>query len=616
MLLSRNQIETVQSTIFALAQLGPRPEIQDQAPLIFGHMASGNSEIRRVSAFATGRIHSPKYTDQSLNALQKVIDDPIEAVRTAAVQAIQEFDSDQTVKLLPVLTRQLQMEADSGVRLALTNTIGAIAEQCIPLGPHKDKDTTMHALQSAEGGVKARLGTLNRSDPSYDSLARVLATLGEAETLIRGNWMHDLVVSHPAVSIFAAQYIVWIGVCLVILQTRPLKILKLNSMLGRFVDLDIPLPLGLGRIKVPLRYAIFIGFLNYRLRVLDAWVDRYSRSASLSLSQRQTVRERQIYVPLPTYIRANQTVRVSALTADSLREICAGDRWCIRILGEGGSGKTSLACRMAYWCLASEPNQRLFSRHRALPLMVEPGNMAAAEIEGTSFTDVLRSQLQAATRSAEVIDLELYSRLIRTQRVVVILDGASEMTIFNKQDRAKLQETFPACALIVTARNTELFGEGGYTDILPQRIDSDHLIPFLNAYLSHLNVEVDDSRLYEACRRLSLMVGKERGITPLLAELYARTLVGISDTASRDNSLPTSVPELMLTYLQVVNRGVKKAQYDDLEVQRACKRLAWECICETYRPGRADKEPLIYSKQGDLISAEMFSFLERSSPPY
>jgi hypothetical protein len=604
-LVGENDNETARAAIYALGALGSRPEIQNGSLPIIQQLDSGDPDLRRVAAWALGRIHPRKYQSESLKALQEALTDDNLPVREEASHSIEAFDPKASFATLAALASAMKDEDEPEARVAFAETIGSIAQRETAPASLQERMGALNILKDADSKLQAKQSTLSQSDSSYGSIANALSEVRQAEILLRGSWF----INHPAISIAAVAYLVWVAICLLVLRLWPLKILSWNKI-GRAVDLDIPLPFGIGHVKIPLRHALFIGLLNYHTRVLDGWVDAHAGSVRKSLLQRQTVRERQIYVPLPVCIRTSNTVNVSTLGPEDLRETCDQDRWCIRILGEGGSGKTSLACRLAFWCLAAEAEQRISCHHRSLPVLLEPGNMVAVELGTVSLSEAVRSQLQATTRSAEPIDPELYEKLIRTQRVVVVLDGASEMTVFTKQGCAKLEETFPACALIVTARNTDLFGEGGYTDILPQRIDSDHLLPFMNMYLAHLGVAVDDSRLYEACRRLSLMVGKERGITPLLAQMYSTTLVRISELASLNSQLPASVPELMLTYLEVINRSGRGGQFDDMEVQRAVKRLAWECIRDTYRPGRGSKERVLCGDDPERISPDLFSYLE------
>lgn len=89
--------------------------------------------------------------------------------------------------------------------------------------------------------------------------------------------------------------------------------------------------------------------------------------------------------------------------------------------------------------------------------------------------------------------------------------------------------------------------------------------------------------------------------------MYARTLVQFSDRRSLTPVLPNSIPELMLIYVNVLNRGETSKKWGDIEVQSASKRLAWNCIRHTYHPNLgavADVVP-------NTVSQELFFYLER-----
>jgi HEAT repeat protein len=608
-LLKQDDTATLQSAIYALGNLGPRPEIQDGALLIIKQLHSGDSAIRQVSAYALGRIHPAKYHVEALEALAPALTDPAPRVREAASQAIEQFDAKDSFATLPKFTAAIAVEDNSNVRTSLVRNLSSIAQKEVTAVDPRNRKSAMTLLSQTEAGLELTLSSLKKSDTSYGPVLNAIDEVKQSERSIRGSWLRNRFTSHPGIASCIAVYSIWVGLCLVLFRWWPLKVLSWNEALRNAVDLDIPLPFGLGHLKIPTRYALFIGLLNDRSRVLDAWVDRYAGSVRQSLLQRQTVQERQIYVPLPVSIRTSHTTKVSALKPADLHDTCDQERWCIRILGEGGSGKTSLACQLAFWCLSCESDQRICTRHRSVPVLLEPGNLIPVETGTACLSDVIRSQLQVAARLPEPLEPRLFEMLIKTRRIVVIMDGVSEMKVFTKCHGPRLEESFPACALIVTARSTDPFGEGGYVDILPQRIDSDHLIPFMNTYLAHLNVRIDDSGLYEACRRLSIMVGKERGITPLLAQMFARTFVQIPDVRS-SSPPPTCVPELMFTYVEVLNRAGEEDRWGDIDVLRASKRLAWECIRDTYRPGRGNKEEVVYGKILDPVSMELFTYLE------
>ena len=76
---------------------------------------------------------------------------------------------------------------------------------------------------------------------------------------------------------------------------------------------------------------------------------------------------------------------------------------------------------------------------------------------------------------------------LRTRRVLVILDGLSEMVSdpsAAEQDKASpIHPDFPAAALIATSRTKDVM-KGTHATIQPTRIDSEHLSRFMNAYLA------------------------------------------------------------------------------------------------------------------------------------
>jgi hypothetical protein len=82
----------------------------------------------------------------------------------------------------------------------------------------------------------------------------------------------------------------------------------------------------------------------------------------------------------------------------------------------------------------------------------------------------------------------------------VIIDGASEMTGFLNVDHAD----FAINALIVTSRQRPAIQP---TLVLqPQRIDSNHLLPFLNAYLTSSGISIDDAALFGATAHFAKQV--------------------------------------------------------------------------------------------------------------
>ena len=75
-----------------------------------------------------------------------------------------------------------------------------------------------------------------------------------------------------------------------------------------------------------------------------------------------------------------------------------------------------------------------------------------------------------------------------------------------------------------------------------------------------------------------------RAITALLAKLYAEQMIARQEHCPQ-GSLPTNLPDLVLGYLNELNRAVSKdRRRGDFEVQRDATILAWECLKNEFRP--------------------------------
>ena len=112
---------------------------------------------------------------------------------------------------------------------------------------------------------------------------------------------------------------------------------------------------------------------HYHPRVLEAWVDRHIPSVRETFQKKSIVRERTIQIPVPVVLDG---AVIADPTGEHLRSTFATKRCCLLIWGEGGAGKTSLACQMARWAMAEHETDCL-CEHRMLPVLDEPDNRTA-----------------------------------------------------------------------------------------------------------------------------------------------------------------------------------------------------------------------------------------------
>jgi HEAT repeat protein len=299
-----------------------------------------------------------------------------------------------------------------------------------------------------------------------------------------------------------------------------------------------------------------------------------------------TVKKRKIHIS-SVPVNLNDKL-VQCLTAKDLQPTFERNPARLLIWGEGGAGKTSLGCQIGKWAMA-EDKAELLCKHRMLPVLIEE------ELGGEQrFTDAIRQQLKILLDESEPISVQLLEQLLKQQRILVIVDHLSEMSEATRQAIPFKNPEFPVKALVVTSRLEEKLDGGNKTTIKPLRVEGNRLSSFMDAYLTQQGKRelFDDPEYFDACRKLSLMVG-ERDITVLLAKLYADQLIAAKE-GSEAEDLPDNIPDLMLCYLNRLNDSVKEDNKpDNLTVHANAKAIAWQCLKREYKPQSANYEDVL-----------------------
>jgi HEAT repeat protein len=361
---------------------------------------------------------------------------------------------------------------------------------------------------------------------------------------------------------------------------RPLWLLNIDEFLK---PLNFKVPL-LGMAISPR----FLLFLKFHSRVLDAWVAAHIPSVQEEFHKKKTVQARQVYISSPVIIDGHTVPQISS------QDLRATFNKHLLIWGEGGVGKTSLACQIAQWAMAEKEDERL-CKHRMLPILIEEDLDCQGEACKRSLLDAILGQLEDLANEQEPISEELLERLLRQRRILVIFDHLSEMSEQTQEIIDPGKPDFPINALIVTSRQEEKLGRVNKTTIKPLRIMGNRLSSFMEAYLMQRGKRdlFTDSEFFDACSRLSRMVG-QREVTAMLATLYAEQLIAAKVGVMQEISIlvPDNIPDLMISYLNELNRDLED-QFDDRTVHQDAKALAWACVQEMYRPATIKWETAI-----------------------
>jgi HEAT repeat protein len=594
-----------------LGDLGP--EAESAIPPLIAVLQDADPQVRLYATLALGNMG--KAAKVAIPNLISALQDPDPYVRIYTPTALRKIGAHGEVTVLALTT--ILRDSNPRVRLNAAYALGALgreAESTIPnlvetlldIQPYV-RMGTVKSLASIAGAFQDRAKSL----PSK-KLSTLIATFDQVLSLLENptqnfttddisrirrplnalkaeqeNRLWDKILrslqKHPWWGVVFLYLLVLPVLCAVLLQAAPLWILTINDVLKPYTDFAVPF-LG---INVPLRSVLLVGWFHYHPRVLDAWVAKHVSTAREQFSKKQTVRDRNYHIPLPVVLDG---VTVPQLNPSVLAPALSAKRSRIVIFGEGGLGKTSLACQIGKWTMAEYESERLCS-HLMLPILLEEAFLTGSN---EMLLDAIRGQLQALIDAPEAINPTLLVRLLRQQRLLVIVDRFSEMP---SQTRDTLQPDlpdFPINALVVTSRANESLGRSHRTTISPLRIESNNLSSFMEAYLMQRGQRdrLNDTEFFEACQRLSLMVGS-RQITVLLAKLYAEQLIRNLQGPSNSNTLPDDVPSLMLGYLNELNRDITTDPLEDRIVHEDAKALAWACVKAQFFPSPIDRKEAI-----------------------
>jgi HEAT repeat protein len=572
-----------------LGQIGP-PAAAAVPPLLTA-LQDDDRNVRAAAGFALGRIGLP-----AVPPLVKALDHVDARVRAGAAHALGGIGPGARRALSAL--REAARDEDPEVCLAAAEALGRIAGSL-----QLAQDT--HALAALEETLKALEG-VDSGRLAKEQQAEWTTSVDHVRQAILA--LHTVQRAQFFDRIFHSPWFPWLAGALlyaavllsfwsVLLWLRPLLLLRVNDSLRPLPHVRLP---GLsGGMEMSLRGLLLVGFFHYHRRVLDAWIARHTQRFREHYQAKRTVKDRTVYVPVPVVLDGQV---LPGLTARQLGQAFGRKRTCLLIWGEGGSGKTTLACQLGRWALADDRSERLCP-HLMLPVLIEHEldlKTAEGQPAFAALTQAVRGQLQALIGEASPLPEELLDHLLRRRRILVIVDHLSEVATAAREAVRPGHAEFPAHALVVTSRSEEVLDGVPKSVVQPLRIEGNRLSSFMEAYLVQRDKRqlFDDAEYFEACRRLSLLAGA-REITVLLAKLYAEQMIARKESWPQ-GSLPTNLPDLILGYLNELNGAVAKDQRrGDFEVQRDAEALAWECLRHSLRPESAGLDAAAEALGGD-----------------
>ena len=176
------------------------------------------------------------------------------------------------------------------------------------------------------------------------------------------------------------------------------------------------------------------------------------------------------------------------------------------------------------------------------------------------------------------IPQDFVERLLETGRLLVLIDGLSELND-RTHELLQLNQTNLVCkACILTSRSDDLVHKLDALVLQPSRIGTASFSHFMDVYLTGTGKRAlfADTDFIQILRQLQRILGSAP-LTPLMARLYAELAV-VSKEQGTLSGLPTGAPDLIRRYVKNLNVRSTVTYYEDYRVQEDLKAIAWECI--------------------------------------
>jgi len=189
------------------------------------------------------------------------------------------------------------------------------------------------------------------------------------------------------------------------------------------------------------------------------------------------------------------------------------------------------------------------------------------------------------------LDRELISRLLKTKRLLVIVDGLSERATSTQDAVRTLFERMDIGALVITARQEYDFGSKSSFVLTPRPIAGGDLTHFIEDYFAQPSVHEDlSARQAATVARSVLRVFTERPawreVTPLIATLVAEQAADSWRRGTVRNPVVASALDAVLAYVVRLNpKGSASAgAITDDVVIAAARQIANCCLGDTFTP--------------------------------
>ncbi|MDH7459857.1 YCF48-related protein [Chitinophagaceae bacterium 26-R-25] len=296
-------------------------------------------------------------------------------------------------------------------------------------------------------------------------------------------------------------------------------------------------------------------FLIESDRCLNAFVTMYRDRAMELINNYEEVKSRSIWVNAPfkldniDIVGFQQGENKNKYYVPGLAEIQRAlrkNRIIIRIEGQGGIGKTSLALQLYKWATETDKTRRL-QPWTCLPIYID-------KLGDKTLDEICTSKLQYLSNSSSISNT-LSEALLRKKRVVVVVDGISEMLAITEKQYLPEFGAKNNFLVIYTSRkpvqipeSTVVYPMGLKIDFLDMLLDS-----FTNSYAEAYKFGSQREPLRQRVKTMLTELNSDDVTKPvplsMLKEIVKQASILIDENKPLAEFLPRSIGELYDRYI-------------------------------------------------------------------